>query len=381
MDEAFLLDTLELLCGTRSPPGKEAALALALADHARARGFETAVTRVTRDRPNVVIQTGGEGQRSLMFNAHLDMQVPPSPMPTTPRLQLPWFYGEGVNNMKAGLAAMLAALDGYRQSGGSGRLVVLAACGEIDALGLGTTAALRSGLTADAAINGEPTGLQVVLRHAGIARFRIVAVGRGAHLSQRPRGANAVVAIAQVVSGLNESVLSSESSDLFPGLPMLNVGIIHGGIHASMLAESAYAEVDVRWAPPMTQTSIRRDLEAYVSHLSLEHGVGIKIQRIGRPRLFAGAPFVSRPEWPVVRCVEQAHREVVGAPAMVGSWLPMTAYGSDAPHLVSAGIPTCMYGPGTSEASNLEDERIAWDDVLTAARVYELAAQTFLTSW
>ena len=378
MDEQFLFSTLELLCRIPSPAGKEGPLAVALRDHAIARGFHVKLVEVAPRRPNVLIDSGEGGTRSVLFSAHLDTQRA-GENPTSVGLRPPWFYGDGANNMKASLAAMLAAADVLRTQR-SGRVTILAAIGEIDSLGRGTVSALRSGVTADGAINGEPTDLGIVLRHAGVARFRIKARGRSVHISRGTDSGNAVLAIARVVAALDESLFSQQASSEFPGLPLLNVGVIRGGSHASLLAGAAHAELDVRWAPPMTPASIKADIDRRIASVHLPGGTEIDIAALGPPRFYGPRPFVCDPRSRIVKAVEKAHREVVGTSPRVGSWMPQSGFGSDAPHLVDAGISTCMYGPGGDEDTGPAGERIAWSAVTAAARVYERAAGMFLKS-
>ncbi len=63
-----------------------------------------------------------------------------------------------------------------------------------------------------------------------------------------------------------------------------------------------------------------------------------------------------------------------GAAPRVGPLIPQVFFGTDASHLLRAGIPTVIYGPGKVDDINQPDESIAVADFLTAAKVYYLSA-------
>jgi len=370
---SILRNALELLTATRSVSGAEGLLAEQLAEFTRENGLLATTTYIAPGRPNVIIEWSRGSGPTLLFSAHLDMLKPPSQRPWAPFLQDGNFFGEGVNNMKAALAAMIAASVDIRDTTAvSGRVVILAAMGEIDTLGRGTVAALDSGLRADAAINGEPTDLRVLLRHAGVARFVIAIRGRSAHVTQREQGHNAIPALAQALSSLDESVFTEPGSPEFEDIPMLNIGIIRGGRASSMLAERAIAEVDVRWSPGMSTATIRRDIARHC-HDVIGEDFGLSVTQVGRPKFYSPPPLDNAAGSQIVQAVVSAHREVVGSMPLVGSWSPIVRYGSDAPHLVTAGIPTCVYGPGRAMDINAVQERIPFGDVTTAAAVYARA--------
>jgi acetylornithine deacetylase/succinyl-diaminopimelate desuccinylase-like protein len=378
MDEALLRRVLDTLCRVRSASGEEEAMAEVLVTLGRALGFGATAVAVDPGRPNVILEWGSTGD-TILFSAHLDTQRPPGAEVSPPRWRAGRYFGEGVNNMKAALAAMISAMSALRDSATRGHVVILAAMGEIDTLGRGTTSALRDGLTATGCINGEPTNLGVLLRHAGVARFRIEVHGRATHVTQRAGGVNAIPPLAKVVAQLDDGVISGPRSPRFPGLPLLNVGRIEGGTGAAMLAGLASAEVDVRWVPPMTRETVRQDLIRFAENAAGPRA-RVTVESLGPPGFYSPAPFDADRRWPPVEAVVDAHEAVVGRPPRIGSWRPVSTYGSDAPHIVEAGIPTCIYGPGRTLDINRHNEGIVWADVVTAARVYERAVSRLLST-
>jgi acetylornithine deacetylase/succinyl-diaminopimelate desuccinylase-like protein len=201
--------------------------------------------------------------------------------------------------------------------------------------------------------------------------------GKTAHVTQREQGRNAISAIAKSLTGLDESILSQRGSPLFEELPILNVGVVRGGNSASMLAGEATAELDLRWSSGMRPGVARQDIERHVRR-AVGSQFGVEVTEIGRPKFYSPRPLEIDPDWQVVKAVANAHEQVVGSAALIGSWSPLVRYGSDAPHLLSAGIPTCVYGPGRAMDINAEREHILFSDVITAAEVYARAGVELL---
>ena len=78
-----------------------------------------------------------------------------------------------------------------RRASLDGELVVAFVPSEEDG-GQGMLAAIRAGVTGDMAIITEPTGLDVVVAHAGAITFRLTVPGRAAHASVRREGVSAL---------------------------------------------------------------------------------------------------------------------------------------------------------------------------------------------
>lgn len=69
-----------------------------------------------------------------------------------------------------------------------------------------------------------------------------------------------------------------------------------------------------------------------------------------------------------------AHKKVTGCRATIGTLIPQIFFGTDASHILGAGIPTAIYGPGKVADINTPDESIAVDDIIVAADVYLASA-------
>ena len=114
--------------------------------------------------------------------------------------------------------------------------------------GQGMLAAIRAGCTGDMAVITEPTGLEVVIAHAGAITFRLVVPGRAAHASRRTEGVSALDKLGYLVAALaadEERRNAAETDPLMTalGLPYPTiVGTNHGGDWASTVIDRIVAE-------------------------------------------------------------------------------------------------------------------------------------------
>src|SRR2546421_9503245 len=138
-------------------PGEQD-VAAAVAASMRSLGLDVSIEMVAPGRPNVVgVLEGRAKGRTLMFCGHTDtvgvagMRDPFSPVERDGRL-----YGRGAQDMKGGVAAMIAAAAAIAQHGGlaSGRLIVAAVVDE-EHSSIGADALVKR-WRADAGVVTEP---------------------------------------------------------------------------------------------------------------------------------------------------------------------------------------------------------------------------------
>ena len=86
-------------------------------------------------------------------------------------------------------------------------------------------------------------------------------------------------------------------------------------------------------------------------------------------------PYQIPAEEPVVQALIGAHEQIVGRRPSLGA----KGGATDASHIFhTAGVPTAIYGPGTSTTAHTADEYVILEQVATAARVYALTALNLL---
>lgn len=387
IDREYLLELTKKLIEIPSPSGNEGPLAHFLASELQRLGIEVCLQEVAPGRPNVIGKLKGSGGGpSLLFNSHIDtmpLNEGWTKPPHRPEIGGGWLYGAESNNMKASVAAMVEALRAIVESGAlrKGDIIFSGVVGECDSLGLGTVRMLRDGIRADASINGEPTALNILTAHSGVTQLLLRTIGRSVHVYKREQGVDAVKKMAKIVLRLDESTLSYKPHPDFPGLPRLNIGLLKGGRTAATLAPNCEAEIDVRSVPGMTPESIRADIESFLERLRAEDPeLKAEVHLKREPDFIQEFPFHIAGGERIVKVLAEAHQELTGSRPAIGPLIPQLYFGTDASHLLRAGIPTAVYGPGLAEEINEPDEKIPIENIFTAAAVYANAALKFINA-
>jgi acetylornithine deacetylase len=321
----------------------EAQVAQVLAAACRTAGLEVAVEEAAPGRPNVVAVLRGRDPgrgRSLMLNGHTDtvgeagMAEPFTPVRSGDRL-----YGRGALDMKASLAAMVAAAAAVGESGSPPRgNVVLTFVADEEYLSAGTEAVVH-GHRADAAIVTEPTGLRLCLAHKGFVWARVRTEGRAAHGSDPAAGIDAIAHMGRVLAGLErlEREVLPRSTHPLVGRPSVHASVVSGGEGLSTYPPSCVLDLERRTLPRESEADVRRELTELLDRL-----------RAADPRFTATLEVTgSRPgldipgDAPIVETLSAACRRVTGsAPEQMG-----VAYWCDAAILTQHGIPTVVFGP------------------------------------
>lgn len=364
---------LESLVRVPSVTGEEGAVAEIVAGWCERAGMAVEMPETAPGRPNVVARWGTGRRPVLLLTGHLDTVPAGEDWTRDPfgaEVEDGRLYGRGACDMKAGLAAALAALVDLRATGGEpkGDVVMAAVVGEEED-SAGTLALLAEGMDADRALLAEPTGLELVRANRGLVNYRLTFTGESAHASSPQLGRNAIVAAAETVLELERlAARLAESPHPAFGPPNLTVGTIRGGTRPYVVPDRCVIEVDRRVNPGETAESVRAEAEAALERVR---------QRV--PWLQAGfelgseyLPFELPAEHPLV-CDALAAMRAAGLEPRVGAWRAASDAGFFA---VRAGIPCVLFGPGDTAQAHRPDEYVELAQ-LEAAR--EVCARLLLT--
>jgi acetylornithine deacetylase len=330
--------------------------------------------------PIVVGRLGRAGGRRIVLVGHTDVVPPGDPAswsvdPWAGRVSDGDLYGRGACDMKGGVAAILAAVRGVVDAGLTGVLageVVVAFVPSEEDGGQGMLAAIRAGVTGDAAVITEPSNLDVVVAHAGALTFRLTVPGRAAHASQRREGVSALDKLWVMARALeiDEALRNAAETDPLMtaiGLPYPTIlGIVGGGEWASTVMDRVVA--DGRYGVRLGQTpaEAEAELRACISEACAgddflrDHPVTVEIVggRFGSARVPSDHPLpvgLAR----VAEAVTGRRTALMGEP-----------YGADMRLLVNlGGTPTVIFGPGDVRVAHSADERVPLAEVEACARV------------
>lgn len=353
----------------------EADVARYLGDYMRHMGLSVRYQALGPGRANVIgVLKGTGGGKSLMLNGHIDT-VSTDGMdidPLLPRLADGKVYGRGSCDMKGGVAAMVEAVDAVRRSGAALRGDVIVTCvGDEEYASVGTEAVVKEKeLRADAAINCEPTGLDLVVAHKGFAWVRATVDGKAAHGSLPSEGVDAIVKAGHLLVEVEDMASQALSKKVHPlvGAASIHASLISGGTELSTYPVKCVVELERRTIPGEDRDTVVREMDDLVRRLaSRDPAFRAKCEVF-----FYRPPFEVSPEEGIVRTLRQASIEATGRePKFCGTpaWL-------DSAILKDAGIPTAVFGP-TGAGAHSAVEWVDFDSVVDASKVLARAIARF----
>lgn len=306
--------------------------------------------------------TTAGGGMTVCLCSHLDT-VPPTAAWTRPphdvRVEDGRVFGLGSNDAKASVAAMIAAFLRLRDRASGvhpvapGPRLLLALTSEEEVGGKGAEALVpelaRRGLTPDAVIVGEPTGLDIAIAQKGLLVLELIARGQGCHAAhgRALEAKNAIHALAR-------DLVALRGVDLGPAHPALGPvtvepTVIQGGVARNMVPSEASCVLDVRVNPEPDAAEVLADLRAAV-----EGELRVLSDRLHPCAIDAGHPLV------------QAALDARPQARLFGS--------RGLSDLVFfRGIPGIKVGPGRTERSHTPDEFVLESEIVEGARFYERA--------
>lgn len=287
-DVLSLLERLvNIQSGTYNKPGVDAVASI-MAGELEGLGFS--LERLGREAfgDHLVARRGPQGVAPVLLVGHTDTVYPPEEPFQPFRLEGERCLGQGVVDMKGGLACMVAAFWALEEMGGWGEGSVTVLLNSDEEIGSVDSGPVRDrlGRQARCALVLECGGRdgEVVTARRGQRTLHLRVEGQAQHAgSRRPRRANAIRELAHKIVALEEL------TDLARGRSV-NVGQVRGGIGSNTLAAQAEAWVDVRYLDEADGASLLAEVEA-ISGRSDVDGCKTYLQtRDGRPAWSTARP-------------------------------------------------------------------------------------------
>ena len=327
---------------------------------------------VEEGRENIIgivhASRGGDQRNNadgLMLCSHMDT-VPVANMsidPFDPLMRDGRVYGRGACDAKGSLAAMLTAIVAYAQERERNTPVVFAATVNEEFSFTGAWKLIEREWPVSACVIGEPTRLQSIIAHKGVARWMVNVRGTSAHGATPHLGRSAIYDGARVALALEEyaAELATRAPHPLLGHPTMNVGRVVGGQAINVVPDACAFEVERRLLPGEDGREAVLACEARVRQLV---GSGIEFD--------FKAPFLVDPaldtpmEARVVRALNEAHLSEFG----IASEIAGAHYGTDGSKLARRGIETVVCGPGDIAQAHTKDEFVEIEQVQIAVRLY-----------
>lgn len=351
------IDLLLQLVETPSLSGSETAVAERICAWAKSRGLA-----VLRDDAAVRIELAGTHPGpSLALVSHLDV-VPPGDGwtrdPFTPAIESGRLYGRGACDAKASVAAMLcAALDLARAGGPQrGRLIVVLGYSEETRDTTMPRAIPRCGVL-DAAIIGEPTGLDFAVAQRGLMVAELRATGDQRHAAYAHEDGEYKSAVFELAADLLKvPTLLQDKPHAVLGQPTISPTLLEAGVARNVTPPWAKALLDLRTTPAWTHEEVARVLRAALrSEVTVISERLVPCETPKDSRLLAAAQTLR----PTARCY--------GSPTC-SDWVFLR-------HL-----DAIKCGPGDSRRSHTADEWVELNAVTAARHFYRELSQRYLSS-
>lgn len=340
-------------------------------------GIEAEVIPVVDGRCNIVATLKGHGGgKKLLLTGHTDT-VPPYDMEDAlvPIIKDNKIYGRGAVDMKGPLACMAQAMINIKRSGVklSGDVIFAGAIDE-ELKSEGTIHLVKEGITADAAIVGEPTNMKLCIAHRGLEWLEFHFKGKTVHGGAQKKGQNAIVMASKFIEKVSNrisQIIESNNHDII-GKGTFNIGTIHGGSQPSTVAGDCILTIDRRWLPGEKYEDILNEFRSTIDELSNEEPLfkcEMKIMDVSvMTDGYVHEAMETSYDHEIVNIVHEAMIETVEKEPEISAF----AAWSDGGLLNTyAGIPTIVLGPGDLESAHSAVEHIELNQVFEAISIYE----------
>ncbi len=314
-----------------------------------------------------LIATLGAGDGGLVLAGHTDT-VPfdeqgwsLDPFAMTDREDR--FYGLGACDMKGFFPVALNAAASFAKAKLKAPLRMVATCDEESSMAGGRFLLDCGKPRAAAAIVGEPTGLQPIHAHKGMALISVQLQGASGHSSNPDIGRNALDAMHGVMGELirfRAELASQHQNPAFGvAIPTLNLGCLRAGDSPNRICGYAELQIDLRVLPGMDADSLLDALRSRIEAVATAHGTQAALVALNPPV----PPFQTSKDGVLVQLLCGKSGKPAGT----------VCFGTEAPFYQGLGMETVVFGPGSINQAHQPDEYLAQDQIRPAQSALESA--------
>jgi len=336
-----------------SPSGKEEELTDFLENVLAATGLVVERQPVDETRANLLV-SAGTGNPDRLFLGHID---------SVPAYDIEHYgfqekdsliYGLGTADMKSGCAAMIEAFMSAAEQGALPGNVLLALVVGEEETGDGTQALLAS-RSFKTALVAEPTNLQPCMAHYGYVELIVRAFGYRRHAAMSDRDTNAIHAMLRFLIQLEDRIESSEPETV------LNIRDLHSSESGFAVPDRCAAAIDLHIPPGVRARTYAEELRAFIdAQLTNSRASKYELEFPTLADGFEAAPEAALPQ-KLQRIFQTLEKE----------WHPAAFKShSDANLLRDAGCRPVILGPGLLAKAHTKDESVEFEQVCTAAEIY-----------
>lgn len=209
-----------------------------------------------------------------------------------------------------------------------------------------------------AVVIGEPTSMQPIMAHKGLAILRTTVTGHEAHSSQIQRGVSAVMTAAKLIQHLEsmtaENRAAADPDSLFvPPFSTLHVGVVHGGTAVNIISRECSFMWDVRVLPGETLSQYLVPFQQYCEALLVE------MRQIAPEADIVTEVIADAPPMADDGGEAQALAQRLSGHRCCG----VVPYGTEGGQFQRAGFSVVVCGPGSIDQAHQPNEYIDIDQV------------------
>jgi len=336
-----------------SPTGQESEIARFLVEEMRSLGLRSRI-----DEAGNAIGESRSGEPTFLLCGHMD--TIPGKLPV--KADGNKLYGRGTVDAKSALAAMICAARILVTEGFPGKLIVVGAVDE-EGKGRGVKSLVESGIRADYAIFGEPSGVEnITIAYKGSLHLKLTCRTKTGHSSAPWLFRNAVEETFNLWRELQKIHFPEERAESKFHSVTSALTEIRGGGPSSTVPSLCELHADFRLPPAVPP---KRFLEEVLK--------AVESFRLFRPDVEVKAevedscePYEADCDSILVRGLSWAVRNVRGRSATL---LRKTGTGDMNLLGTILRIPTVTYGVGDSRLDHTDDEYVDLDEYLDSVKV------------
>ncbi|HEY3797248.1 MAG TPA: acetylornithine deacetylase [Caulobacteraceae bacterium] len=317
------------------------------------------VANASGTKANLLASIGPAAEDGVVLSGHTDV-VPVTGQawtsdPFTLTERNGRLYGRGSCDMKGFLALALAAAPDF-QAGGLKRPVHLAFSydEEIGCFGAPSLieTIVRELPRPALVVIGEPSSMEVVSAHKGIAVWRVTVTGHEAHSSQTHLGVSAIMVATRLMAALNDLAEKLErdadpASLTTPTGPTLTIGVVQGGTAGNILARSCLFQFDLRGPAELDRDAALASFWRLIERTDAELKArfpecGVEVRKL------ADVPALKAEGGEAEAFVRRLAGD--NGPARAVS------FASEAGQFQGGGLPAILCGPGSIDQAHQPDE-------------------------
>ena len=369
-----LIEFAQSLVRTKSFSGQEGEIVRLIEKKMKALGYD----EVSIDSMGNVLGRIGNGQKTLMFDSHVDtVEVKDEEKwgipPFSGEIVDGRLHGRGSVDMKSGAAASIYAGALAKELGLVDGKTIYVSCGvfEEDCDGENLKHLFKErNFKPDYVVICEPSNNKIALGHKGKAQISIKTYGVSAHGSAPEKGVNAIYEMAEIIQRVEKTNLELMKKDRPRGtLVMSKISSISVSLNA--IPSECEVYLDRRIVPGETEADIKQEMDQIIKGKNATWQVGTLHRKSWTGMEIKYEPFHLAWKIDLAHKLSQAciaaYQESYGSePDGYDFW----DFSTNAVTPVSMGIPVIGFGPGEYKLAHMRNENCEVNQIVDACNFY-----------